>query len=76
MPPNHPNILEGLAGAKSGSDLRTQRTAVNHNQGEFVQEFLGIFLRKSLRAFVLQGLGFFGQEIRRQFQAKSTEKSA
>ena len=73
MPPNHRNILEGLArGAKSGSDLRTQRTAVNHNQGEFVREFLGDFWEKISQVLCFTGFGNCFQENRRQFQAKST----
>ena len=35
-----------VGGGGSVSDLRTQRTGVNHNQGEFVREFLGDFAEK------------------------------
>ena len=72
QPPQHSG---GLGGEwKFQSDMRTERTAVNHKQGEFVREFLGYFWRKSLRSFCR--FEDISQKICQRLQAKSTEKSA
>ena len=76
MPPNHQHFGGfggGGGGAKSGSDLRTQRTAVNHNQEEFVREFLGDVWEKVSQALCLTGFGNFcrpkiRQKIRRKIR--------
>ena len=49
-------------GGKSRSDLRTPRTAVNHNQGECVREFLGKFWEKISQVLCFTGCGKLSQE--------------
>ena len=46
--PATPRMWRVGGGAIAGSDLCTQRTAVTHNQGEFVKEITGLFFAGNL----------------------------
>ena len=76
--PSHSKNQEGLGVAIAGSDLRTQRTAVNPQPGRICARISwGFFFCESLSGpLFYRAWEGFQEKLRRRFQAKSTEKTA